>query len=303
MICTIDVGNTKAKIFLFDENLNVVEKKTWSTPDLFEPERWDYLFNTLYTLNSLFFIADLRISCVSWRAFLALRVYLKYDMPNEFKTDRAFNPDLMILPPSSPIIIESSIPVKKDYVSGLVGADRLLAAYASFQIFQKTCAVVSLGTATTIDVITNAGVFLSGAILPGIDVSYQGLLNRATSLPNISELKDSGDVVSNTSAEALYNGVFRGQGILISGYITNMLESIQLSGDVEVIITGGRAQSVSKHIDMPHLTTDGLVNYGLALVPDWKSELLKPKISPKKISSLAKRLEKENFLKSKDIGV
>lgn len=293
MICTIDVGNTKTKAILFDENLDIISEKSWETPDLFDPERWQIFFDTLNRLNPLFYIADLRISCVSWRAFLALKVYLKYDLPTTFDTYKKFNPDLLILPPHSPVISEATIPINRNFITGLIGTDRLLSAYATYKIFKQSSIVVSLGTATTIDLITNTGVFLSGAILPGIDVSYQGLLNRATYLPSISELKDSTTLISVNTYDALYNGLFIGQGILIEEYSKRMIEEAALQGKVNLTLTGGRSSSVSSHIiNYPYKIIKHLVNYGLALLPNWKNSNTKI-YSEKKIATLAEKLNKK----------
>ena len=70
----------------------------------------EVFFDEMYQLNSLFFIADLKISCVSWKAFLALRVYLGYDSLESFDINSTFNKDFFILPINTPIILENSIP-------------------------------------------------------------------------------------------------------------------------------------------------------------------------------------------------
>ena len=72
----------------------------------------------------------------------------------------------------------------------------------------KNTTVVCLGTATTIDLVTGTGVYFSGSILPGIDVSYQGLLDRATSLPALSDLPLSDKMLNTNTAYSLYTGLF-----------------------------------------------------------------------------------------------
>ncbi|MGL4677162.1 MAG: type III pantothenate kinase [Brevinema sp.] len=295
MICAIDIGNTKTKAFLLDEKLIVLQEKIWNTPDLFDPERWQYFFETLYQMDSLFFIAEVRISCVSWKAFLALKVYLKYDLPEHFDIHKKFNIDLMILPLKTPIVSESQIPIKRDFIQGLIGTDRLLSAYAAHQIFKTSTIIVSLGTATTIDLVTNNGVFLSGAIIPGLDTAYQGLITRATSLPPITELQEVKQVITHNTLESLYVGSFIAQAILIEGFTERLISESEITEPVDLIITGGRAHSITKHLKKKYKIIDRLVAYGLALIPDWKDPTINKNIDKKYITNLATQLNKPNL--------
>ncbi|MGL5955322.1 MAG: type III pantothenate kinase [Brevinema sp.] len=295
MICAIDVGNTKTKAFLLDEKLTIIQQKNWNTPDLFDPERWRYFFDVLYQTDSLFFIADIRISCVSWKAFLALKVYLQYDLPEDFNTNREFNMDLMILPLKTPIVTENHIPLKRNFTQGLIGTDRLLSAYAVYHIFKTSTIIVSLGTATTIDLVTNTGVFLSGVIIPGIDTAYQGLTTRAVSLPQISDLEEVNQVITHNISESLYAGSFIAQAILIEEFTERLIAESGIKNQVNLMITGGRVHSVSKHLKKRHQIVDGLVAYGLALIPDWRDPEIKKTIHKKHITHLANKLGKQHL--------
>lgn len=267
MIFAIDVGNTRTKAMLIDEQLKIVAQKNWSTPEFFEPDRWKYFFDIMHELDPLFFIAELRISCVSWRAFLSLRVHLGYDTKELFDINREFREDLLILPIHNSVILESDIPINREFVTGMIGTDRLLAAYAAHKIFEKNITIASLGTATTIDLVTGTGVFFSGSILPGIDVSYQGLLDRATSLPALSELPLSDTMLNTNTAESLYTGLFLSQALVIEEMSKKQTEEACLKNPCSIVLTGGRSFSVSPHIRMEHNIVENLVTYGLALIP------------------------------------
>ena len=67
-----------------------------------------------------------------------------------------------------------------------VGADRICGAVAALEKHQRTCLIVDFGTATTLDVITANGVYLGGAIAPGLETASHGLYARASKLPKIS---------------------------------------------------------------------------------------------------------------------
>lgn len=267
MICAIDIGNTKAKAYLIDDNLTILEKVVWSTPDLFEPDKWDEFFEALIIKNIHFELAEKRISCVSWRAFLALRVFLKYDTLSQFDPYKKFNSDLLIFPVDSPIVSEAHVPVNREFVYGMIGSDRLLAAYATHKLFDKSMVVVSLGTATTIDLITNTGTFFSGVVSSGIDSSYQGLLYRAPHLMPLSDLPCSDNVLNDNIEHSLYAGVFVVQALVIEAAYKRLLEESQLESEVNLVLTGGRSFCVSTHIRQKHYIVDDLIAYGLALIP------------------------------------
>ena len=286
MIFAIDVGNTRTKAVLIDENLKIVAQKNWSTPEFFEPDRWKYFFEIMYALDPLFFIAELRISCVSWRAFLSLRVHLGYDTKESFDINREFNKDLLILPIHNFVILESDIPINREFVTGMIGTDRLLAAYAAHKIFKKNTTVVCLGTATTIDLITGTGVFFSGSILPGIDVSYQGLIDRANSLPALSDLPLSDKMLNTDTAHSLYTGLFLSQALVIEEISKKQIQEAALKNPCNIALTGGRSYSISPHIRMEHDIVDNLVAYGLALIPEKNNPMKKCKFNKKHLKNI-----------------
>ena len=273
MICAIDVGNTRVKACLVDEELTIINKSSWSTPDLFEPENWDIFFEYLEKQNSKYAYAEKRISCVSWKAYLALMVYLGYTTEANFNPNQTFDPDLMLLPMDSPILFEGYIPLNMSPTEGMIGSDRLLAAYAAYRIFGCNMVVTSFGTATTIDMVTNNAVFLSGVISPGIDVSYQGLINRATHLPALSELTFSDKALNNNTVEALYAGLYLGQALQVEAIQNRLIEESAIVDISELVLTGGRAYSISSHIRNAHSIVEDLAIYGLALVPAWNDTM------------------------------
>lgn len=309
MIVAIDIGNTRVKARLIDKNLNIIEKKSWSTPDLFEPDRWNVFFEELDTLNPLFSISEKRISCVSWRAFLALRVYFGYDLLDHFNPNKEFNTDLMILPLDSPFVFETMIPLDTTYMSGLIGTDRLLSGYAANRLFHESMVVVNLGTATTIDLITNAGIFLGGAILPGVDVAYSGLLSRATHLPPLSQLPDTDKSLGNSTLHSLSVGAYIAHAAVIEALYIRQKEEANLQSSVGLLLTGGRHATIGAHMRLPFMVKDDLVSYGLALMPSWQktvdqinTEHLQEDYHPKNFQSIdSQSTEKSTILSSDNI--
>src|SRR5690349_12200557 len=67
-----------------------------------------------------------------------------------------------------------------------VGADRALNAIAAHAKHQGKLIVIDFGTATTFDVVSEAGAYTGGIIAPGINLSLDALVNAAAKLPRVA---------------------------------------------------------------------------------------------------------------------
>lgn len=293
MIAAYDIGNTNVKVFLYDDNRTLIAKKTRPTPDLFEPQMWHLFHEELKALNPAFAAAQKRISCVSWKAFLALRVYLGYAPEETFDENLPFDPSLLGgLPADSPFVFESMIPLSVSNQDGLVGTDRLLAAYALYTLYKDSYFVAGLGTATTIDLITASGIFLGGAIIPGVDSAYSGLISRAPHLPPIFDLPPAQKILGTNVAEALAAGTFVGHAVMLEGLFSRMRRDAALEESVNLALTGGRAYSISPYIRIPHTVKEDLVALGLALMPAWYGDEA-PEPEPEELKHISEFLAYE----------
>ncbi len=148
------------------------------------------------------------------------------------------------------------IPTKLEHPEN-IGVDRLCAAAAAFDHLGVACVVADFGTAITIDGVNEDGVFLGGAILPGLRTSAAALHTATDLLPEV-ELTDPTWVFGGNTNEAIIGGIVYGaRGALrerIEAYAT------ELGAWPTVILTGGDA-----HLICPHPGEDGLVQ---AIVDD-----------------------------------
>lgn len=141
-----------------------------------------------------------------------------------------------------------------------LGADRIANAVAARAEYGAPVVVVDLGTATKWEVVSSQGVYLGGAIAPGLAVSLDALFQRAARLSRI-ELSRPERAIGRTTAEALRAGVLYGY----AGQIDVVVDRIQAELDrpAPVVATGGLAELVApesrriQHVD-PHLTLKGL---------------------------------------------
>jgi len=163
----------------------------------------------------------------------------------------------------SPVVVEPGV---KTGVAVLtdnpkeVGADRIVNALGAFSKYGGPAIAVDLGTATTYDVVSEAGEFLGGAIAPGLQVSAGGLFAATARLPRV-EISQPRSVIGKNTIESLQSGLLYGTAAEVDG----MVERIQkeLGGNATVVATGGLAalivpfcHSIDHH--EPWLTLEGL---------------------------------------------
>jgi type III pantothenate kinase len=120
--------------------------------------------------------------------------------------------------------------------------------------------VVDFGTALTFDVVTAAGSYLGGIIVPGMETSLTALVKNAALLPEVA-LSRPGPVLGRETSSSMRSGIVYGYSFLVEG-ILQQLKS-RLKSPPRVIATGGEAllmrhycQSIDK-ID-ENLTLEGL---------------------------------------------
>lgn len=143
-----------------------------------------------------------------------------------------------------------------------VGIDRICSAAAAFEGVRGPCAVASFGTAITIDCVNAEGVFLGGAILPGISLQARALHEGTAVLPSV-HVKQTGTVYGTTTHEAISNGILYG----VAGALREIVEryATHLGQWPALIVTGGNAELVSAECDFIDRVVPDLCLRGIAL--------------------------------------
>jgi type III pantothenate kinase len=141
-----------------------------------------------------------------------------------------------------------------------VGADRIVNGIAAFDKYRDACIVVDFGTATTIDLISPKGEYIGGAIAPGLSISLEALVQRASKLPRIEIIKPK-EVVGRNTVNSIQAGIFYGYVGLVDGLVKRIQKEQNVR--VKVVATGGLAPLVASEcatIDEvdEFLTLDGL---------------------------------------------
>jgi len=119
-----------------------------------------------------------------------------------------------------------------------VGADRLVNAVAAHRRYQGALIVIDFGTATTFDVVDDAGNYCGGAIAPGINLSLEALHMAAAQLPRVA-IGRPRQVIGKSTVPAMQSGIFWGYISLIEGLVRRIKD--EYGGEMTVVATGGLA--------------------------------------------------------------
>lgn len=142
-----------------------------------------------------------------------------------------------------------------------VGVDRVCCAAGAYARTSTACVVADFGTALTVDVVADDGVFMGGTILPGLQLSAQALAEHTAQLPLV-EVGQPEQVCGTDTVGAIRAGIFFG----MVGALREIVErfATQMGKWPTLIATGGDAQAIASagsFVDVvaPDLIFDGIV--------------------------------------------
>lgn len=144
-----------------------------------------------------------------------------------------------------------------------LGADRWAALIGARARITGNCLVVCAGTATTVDLLDAEGQFRGGLILPGFDLMRAALARNTAQLP-LAE--GSFRATPRNTMDAIVSGCLHAQ----AGAIERMFATIAAEPAAVCLLTGGGAERLVPHLNIPlqltdNLILDGLVRFGTSL--------------------------------------
>lgn len=142
-----------------------------------------------------------------------------------------------------------------------VGADRIVNAAAAYHLYPGGCIIVDMGTATTLDVVSDEGALLGVIIAPGLELAAEALTVRAAQLGRVA-LEAPPQVLGRNTVHAMQSGLIFGYTCLIEGLVRRLQEEMDLAG-ATVVGTGGLINLITPHTEAidevePWLTLTGL---------------------------------------------
>jgi len=137
---------------------------------------------------------------------------------------------------------ELPLPIETDLADPTAtGVDRLCAAAAAFDHLGVACVVADFGTAITIDCVNDEGVFMGGAILPGLEMGAKSLAKQTAQLPKV-KLSNPTWVFGKDTRQAIVGGLV----VSARGALREFAEAYatELGHWPVVVATGGDAKLV-----------------------------------------------------------
>jgi type III pantothenate kinase len=237
----IDLGNTLIKLAVFEGNHMLLSKAFKSG----SYNRFQTYLSTLPS-GSYCIVSSVVDYPLSFGNFIN----------EEFKT--------LILSPDTPV------PIKNAYKTPLtLGKDRLAAAVAAWQQFtEKYLLVIDAGTAITMDLITQHGEYVGGAISPGIDMRFKALHTFTGKLP-LTKRKNIKYLTGTTTEESISSGVINGIAAEIDGIIDKYK---LLYPDLITIFGGGDSKFLYKRLKNSIFALPNPVINGLHIILNYNIE-------------------------------
>jgi type III pantothenate kinase len=170
---------------------------------------------------------------------------------------------------TSPILVDANTPmgIAVSYeTTATLGTDRLVCAAAAFHLYRKKhrpIIVIDMGTATTIDYVSEDGVFKGGMIAPGIKSAYQGLISAAPGLPRLHDLF-AGELIGTSTEACVRSGVVMGHTCMIRKVVEIMARQNKVKP--VVVLTGGTSGMVVKGLPRTYIIDNDLILKGLSTV-------------------------------------
>ncbi len=262
LLLVIDVGNTQTVIGIYedgysqqgDASAGLVGHWRVATVASRTEDEMAVLFDGFFSVHSRDFLADIggvAISSGVPRVTASLRSM----------SARYLACEPVVLAPG----VKSGIAILYDNPRE-VGADRIANAAGAYDLTKNATIVVDFGTGTTFDAISTKGEYLGGAIAPGVEISLDALVERASALQAIELLKPR-NVIGKSTVESIQSGVLYGYASQVDGLCQLFREEMISQGNapdgVQILATGGIADVIvpfSKTIQRaePWLTLHGL---------------------------------------------
>ena len=218
MILAIDIGNTRIKVAVFEQN-TVLEYFVFSKIELEKK-----IENILKKHKDLTHFVVSSVSDVEKQAFFAFEKTVKIHFVSH----------------------NDLFPFANSYKTpNTLGIDRIVnAAGATLQFPSQNRLVIDVGTCVTYDFIDEWDHYQGGAISPGLQLRYGALHNFTAKLP-LLELDNPEHFVGKSTSQAIHSGVVNGLVYEIDGFIDQYKT---LYPKFIIILTGGDTVFLAKRL-------------------------------------------------------
>ena len=241
MLILGDIGNSETKLFLVNSKNRILKKASLSSKLMTHPilnRKFKILTKDFKNIKKILFCSVVPKNFNSIKRFISKKTKVKcYEIKD--------------------LNLKSILHIKANFKQ--VGSDRLANAI-SLTKRNKNFIILDFGTATTFDVLVG-NTYRGGVIAPGISISLNTLIDKASLIPKIN-LKKIKKVIGIDTNSAVRSGFFWGYAGLIDNIINLIKKETRKS--YKVVITGGfsdlfKNSIKTKVIENKNITVEGLI--------------------------------------------
>src|ERR1019366_257765 len=232
MRLVIDIGNTRAKAALFEQNKLVHY----------------FVFNNTDELLKANIIEQYKVkNCIVCSVIDGIESFIG-----------KLKKQVVVLLYS----IQTSTPLKNCYESPFtLGSDRLAASVAGNFLFpNKNVLVIDAGTCIKYNFINSNNEYIGGAISPGLQMRFKALHTFTNRLPLLEIDENFDTLIASNSNENILSGVELGAVAEVNSF---MAQYKLLYPDINIILTGGDVNFFEKRLKKPIFADSYLILKGL----------------------------------------
>lgn len=229
----IDIGNTRAKIAVYDREGSLVKL---IIRDDFNSGKLDKVLKKYQIENVI--VSSVRKKQGKYKRLLGSKVKTFFELSHE--TD---------IPITN--LYQTPETLGKDRLAGVVGA--------AFLFPGDDVLLVDAGTCITYDIIDAQKKYYGGSILPGIEMRFKALHSFTSRLPLVQQ-EDLDSHIGNTTATSIQTGIQLGVVYELKGFIQKYRETYP---DLRVLVTGGDASFFESQMENQIFAVPDLVLMGL----------------------------------------
>jgi type III pantothenate kinase len=251
-IIAIDIGNTNIKTaFYLDDEEKFIRSLDGDAPDIREEltkilrESWEQI---PLVRNAMEHIHE--------GVIVASSVKPAWTEMVEQTAQAAIRERILLIGRDIPLPMETGVENPQQ-----VGTDRVVASAAAYAVVEDAVAIASFGTAVTIDLVDEDGVFRGGVIAPGFAMGAKALHEGTAQLPLVKIGPPQGGYGANTE-QAINAGLFYSAAGLLRTVVEKYAEEI--GKWPHVIVTGAAAGILKDECEfvdswVPNLAVRGIV--------------------------------------------
>lgn len=239
----VDIGNTLIKMAMVNDSEII---KEWPVIETKSKNAITQL-KKAFALHKKLYFEEAIISCVVPKFLVIIKnlIFLTYKV-------QSLIVDFNLL---------STLPLKLNLENRQLGSDLIALSYAAYTKYHNAI-VVSLGTATTYNIIIN-NVLIGVIIGPGFAISKGALIDNAALLLDF-EIEHYQSMLGKNTNHALSIGYGYGFSAMINGIVAKIRN--ETKNNLPVILTGGSVSILRSYFDFSYIYEPQMLFLGLVAI-------------------------------------